>query len=43
MTERITVGPNLALSNAGPNGIPFNQAVVRWVFQHYLGVIDWDP
>ena len=33
----------VALSNAGPNGIPFNQAVVRWALAHYLGVIDRDP
>jgi hypothetical protein len=32
-----------ALSNAGPDGIPFNQAVVRWALQTYLGVIDRDP
>jgi len=33
----------VALSNAGPNGIPFNQAVVRWALQTYLGVVDRDP
>ena len=33
----------VSLSNAGPDGIPFNQAVVRWALQNYLGVIDWDP
>jgi hypothetical protein len=33
----------VALSNAGPDGIPFNQAVVRWALQTYLGVIDRDP
>ncbi len=33
----------VALSNAGPNGIPFNQAVVRWALAHYLGVVDRDP
>ncbi len=32
-----------ALSNAGPDGIPFNQAVVRWALQTYLGVTDRDP
>jgi hypothetical protein len=26
----------VALSNAGPDGIPFNQAVVRWALQTYL-------
>ena len=29
-----------ALSNAGPDGIPFNQAVVRWALEAYLGVVD---
>jgi CubicO group peptidase (beta-lactamase class C family) len=33
----------VALSNAGPDGIPFNQAVVRWALQACLGVIDRDP
>jgi CubicO group peptidase (beta-lactamase class C family) len=33
----------ISLSNAGPDGIPFNQAVVRWVLEHYLGLIDRDP
>ena len=33
----------VSLSNAGPDGIPFNQAVVRWALQSYLGVIDRDP
>ena len=33
----------VALSNAGPNGIPCNQAVVRWALQTYAGVIDRDP
>ncbi|GAC1639200.1 MAG: hypothetical protein NVS4B2_28600 [Chloroflexota bacterium] len=32
----------VALSNAGPDGIPFNQAVVRWALQAYLGVTDRD-
>ncbi len=31
------------MSNAGPDGIPFNQAVVRWALEHYLGVVDRDP
>jgi len=30
-------------SNAGPNGIPFNQAVVKWALEHYLGVVERDP
>jgi hypothetical protein len=32
----------VSLSNAGPNGIPFNQAVVRWALENYVGVIDRD-
>ncbi|MFX0576132.1 serine hydrolase domain-containing protein [Nocardia nepalensis] len=32
------------MSNAGPDdGILFNQAVVRWALEHYLGVVDRDP
>lgn len=33
----------VTLSNAGPNGIPFNQAVVRWALEEYFGVMDRDP
>ena len=33
----------VSLSNAGPDGIPFNQAVVRWALQTYLGVTDREP
>jgi CubicO group peptidase (beta-lactamase class C family) len=33
----------VAVSNAGPNGIPFNRAVVRWALETYLGVVDRDP
>ncbi|RKR91513.1 CubicO group peptidase (beta-lactamase class C family) [Micromonospora pisi] len=33
----------VSLANAGPDGIPFNQAVLRWALEHYLGVIDQDP
>jgi CubicO group peptidase (beta-lactamase class C family) len=32
----------IALSNAGPDGLSFNQAVVRWALQTYLGVTDRD-
>jgi CubicO group peptidase (beta-lactamase class C family) len=33
----------IALSNAGPDaGLAFNQAVVRWALQHYVGVTDRD-
>ncbi|MET8862825.1 serine hydrolase domain-containing protein [Nonomuraea sp. NPDC004580] len=30
-------------SNAGPNGIPCNQEIVRWALEHFIGVIDKDP
>lgn len=33
----------VSLSNAGPGGIPFNQAVVRWALQTYLGLTERDP
>ena len=33
----------VSLSNAGPDGTPFNQAVVRWALQTYLGVTDREP
>jgi CubicO group peptidase (beta-lactamase class C family) len=33
----------VSLSNAGPDGIPFNKAVVRSALQTYLGVVDRDP
>jgi len=33
----------VSLANAGPNGIPFNQAVVRWALEHCLDVEDRDP
>jgi CubicO group peptidase (beta-lactamase class C family) len=33
----------VALSNAGPDGIPCNQAVVRWALQAYLGVAEREP
>ena len=33
----------VAMSNAGPGGIPCNQAVVRWALETYLGVSDRDP
>ena len=33
----------VALSNAGPDdGLAFNQGVVRWALEHYLGVVDRD-
>ncbi len=33
----------VALCNEGPDGIPFNQAVIRWALQEYLGLTDRDP
>jgi hypothetical protein len=33
----------VAMSNASPDGIPCNQAVVRWALETYLGVTDRDP
>lgn len=32
----------VTLSNAYPDGIPFNQAVVRWALDTYLGVVERD-
>ncbi|MEV4129268.1 serine hydrolase domain-containing protein [Nocardia sp. NPDC049707] len=32
------------MSNAGPDaGLAFNRAVVNWVLEHYLGVVERDP
>jgi CubicO group peptidase (beta-lactamase class C family) len=33
----------VCLANAGPEGYPANQAVVRWTLEHYLGLADRDP
>jgi CubicO group peptidase (beta-lactamase class C family) len=34
----------VAMSNAGPDhGLAFNQAVVRWALETYLGVVERDP
>ncbi|MEV6277872.1 serine hydrolase domain-containing protein [Nocardia sp. NPDC051832] len=33
----------IVMTNAGPDGIPANQAVVRWALEHYLGLLDRDP
>ncbi len=33
----------VSLSNAGPDGIPCNQAVVHWALETYLGVVDREP
>jgi CubicO group peptidase (beta-lactamase class C family) len=33
----------VALCNAGPNGIQFNQAVLQWTLQKYLGLVERAP
>ncbi|NKE61361.1 beta-lactamase family protein [Lentzea sp. PSKA42] len=33
----------VSIANQGPDGIPFNQAVVRKALEHHLGVLDRDP
>jgi CubicO group peptidase (beta-lactamase class C family) len=33
----------VALSNAGPDGIPANQEIVRWALRTYAGLTDRDP
>ena len=33
----------VSMANAGPDGIPFNQAVLRWALREYVGVDDCDP
>ena len=33
----------VALSNAGPDGVACNQAIVRWALRTYLGLTDRDP
>lgn len=33
----------VSLANAGPDGYPFNQSVVRWALENYLGVVERDP
>ena len=46
-TELLTVPERdfavVSMSNAGPHGITFNQTVVRWALENYLGVVDRDP
>ena len=33
----------VSLANAGPGGIPFNQAIVRWALETFLGVVEREP
>ncbi|WP_330458654.1 beta-lactamase family protein [Streptomyces sp. NBC_00820] len=33
----------VSLANEGPGGHPFNQAVLRWALEHYLGLTEHDP
>ncbi|GAA0899033.1 MULTISPECIES: serine hydrolase domain-containing protein [Streptomyces violaceusniger group] len=30
----------VSLANAGPDGYPFNQSVVRWALEHCLGIVE---
>ena len=30
----------VSLANAGPDGYPFNQSVVRWALEHSLGIVE---
>jgi CubicO group peptidase (beta-lactamase class C family) len=32
-----------SLTNCGPNGNQFNEAIVRWALAEYLGVVEQDP
>lgn len=33
----------VALCNGAPNGLQFNQAVLQWTLQHYLGLVERAP
>lgn len=33
----------IALTNCGPNGPQFNEAMLRWALESYIGVIDKEP
>ncbi|MFG1926447.1 serine hydrolase domain-containing protein [Cryptosporangium sp. NPDC048952] len=33
----------VSLANSGPDGYLFNQAIVRWALEHYLGVVEEEP
>jgi CubicO group peptidase (beta-lactamase class C family) len=33
----------ISMANASPGGIPFNQEVVSFALEHYLGLLDRDP
>ncbi|MFE0522511.1 serine hydrolase domain-containing protein [Streptomyces sp. NPDC058954] len=33
----------VSVGTAGPNGIPYNQDVVRWALETYLGLVERDP
>jgi CubicO group peptidase (beta-lactamase class C family) len=33
----------ISMTNCGPNGSRFNDEVVRWALEHYLGVVERDP
>ncbi|WP_406005441.1 beta-lactamase family protein [Streptomyces sp. NBC_00637] len=33
----------VSLANAGPDGYPLNQSVVKWTLEHYLGIVQRTP
>ncbi|MFB8277157.1 serine hydrolase domain-containing protein [Nocardia colli] len=33
----------IVVANAGPEGIPFNKAIIRWALETFVGVTDRDP
>jgi CubicO group peptidase (beta-lactamase class C family) len=33
----------ITMTNCGPNGGVFNEAVVKWALEHYLGIVEVDP
>jgi CubicO group peptidase (beta-lactamase class C family) len=33
----------VCLANAGPDGYSFNQSVVKWALEHYLGIVEQEP
>jgi CubicO group peptidase (beta-lactamase class C family) len=33
----------ISMTNCGPNGPQFNDAVVKWALEHYLGLTETDP
>jgi CubicO group peptidase (beta-lactamase class C family) len=33
----------ISLTNCGPNGDEFNEELLRWAFEHYLGIVEQEP